>query len=121
MPLTKKHLGIFERECRRLQKTWGLNTWTLFVRWGDGKDSTIGALQGSNITNRKLFVYLNPDVEMSGAPITDKVIRDFARHEMLHCVLEPLSTIAASRYISDEERDAAEHEVLESLNRLLPR
>jgi hypothetical protein len=115
---TKAHLRIFEKECRRLQKLWGLNGWTLFVVH-EQRSAEVAAAMGSIPDNRKLWAYLNtawPDEQR----VTVANLKAAARHEMVHCLMDPLRWLAAERWVTQREYDAASHEVLEHLQRLLP-
>ena len=54
-------------------------------------------------------------------PVTEEEILITARHEAIHGLLGPLATLATSRFVTDNEMCAAEHEVLNVLDGALPR
>lgn len=74
----------------------------------------------SDPTQHRTRIFLAP-VWPDHTQVTEEEILITARHEAIHALLGPLSTLAASRFVTESEICAAEHEVLNILEGALPR
>lgn len=118
MKTTNRHFRIFDREVRRLWKLWGITGFELETRLSHEGELPPEAKAGACpfADQRRIIIVLNR--ELDDTP--DKVLRGYARHECIHALLQPLGRLACDRFVSNETLDAAEHEVLVRLERLLP-
>ena len=118
---TPEHFELFKKECSRLWDLWKISGWRLEFRHEDIEDQPRGmAGADSDPTQRRTRIFLSknwPD----HTPVTDEEILISARHETIHGLLGPLSTLATSRYVTDTEMCAAEHELLNVLDGVLPK
>lgn len=118
---TARHFELFKTECLRLWKLWGVTGWKLEFRHDDPADRPQGmAAATSDSTQHVTRIYLSTEWPYH-TPVTDEEILITARHEALHGLLGPLSSLASSRFVTDNEMCAAEHEVLNVLDGALPR
>jgi hypothetical protein len=118
---TQEHFEIFKKECLRLWDLWKISGWKLEFRHEDMEGQSQGmAGASSDPTQRCTRIFLST-VWPDHTPVTDHEILLTARHEAIHGLLGPLSTLATSRFVTDNEMCAAEHEVLNVLDGVLPR
>lgn len=117
---TNADLSVFEKECRRIGKLWGLNSWNLSFLIGCGaSDDVAAAAVETDVPQRDATLKLASWFKKKP---TQKQIRGWARHEMIHVVMEPLESFASWRYVSHkDEITGAVHETLAVLDKLLPR
>ncbi len=120
MKTTKRHFAIFRAECRRLEKLWGISGWAIYYQHGhlDGVPSDVLANTRVMLPERAILVSLTAEIQ--GAP-SDDDIRSFARHEMIHVLLEPMQSQFHMGKPKHEQELANCHEVLNRLERVLPR
>jgi len=118
---TPEQFQLFQNECLRLWALWKVSGWRLEFRHQE-IDGQPGMMAGadSDPTQRRTRIFLAP-VWPEHTPVTDSEILITARHEAIHGLLGPLSTLASSRFVTDSEMCAAEHEVLNVLEGALPR
>ena len=117
MKTTKKHFAIFKAECERLRKLWGLTGWR-FEYYHEPDSRGTCARCTVNGCQRGVCLQLAAYWEEL---VTVQRLRYFARHEMIHALLGPIDFLGANRFVSHDEHNAANHEVLERLMALLPR
>jgi len=115
---TKAHFALFEQECRRLQKLFLLDTWELEVRHGTDDDAHRDSELDTYLDGRKLTVAL---ARWLGKKPSNANLRAIARHEMIHAVTQPTSRLCRDRWVTPQQADQASHEVLNRLDKLLPR
>ncbi len=122
MKLNNKHLEIFRKECFRLHKKWGLTDWELHVDWSAQSCDQTYAECSANLTARTALITLWrewPDDKLEANQITEKNLKQTAKHEMIHVLLAPLAEVAASRYVSEDEYNAGNHAVVMRLMKLI--
>jgi hypothetical protein len=115
MKTTKRDFREFCDECRRLQKLWGLSGWRLQLGWEELDDHR-AATCSIDLEQRALYVVLGKQKDEQ-----DLGCREWARHEMIHALLAPIGALSYQRFVQRSELYSAEHEVIEQLDRLLPR
>lgn len=116
---TEKHFFIFRDECLRLQKAFGLLDWELgfgHIEMRGGTFADIRTTPAARFARLRLSTIWN-DNDVS---LTEKDIRDAAKHEMIHLLIQPLSAAAAERCINADELEEREHAVVQRLMYLLP-
>jgi hypothetical protein len=118
---TPEHFELFKTECLRLWKLWKISGWRLEFRH-EGIEGQPQGMAGaeSDPTQHRTRIFLST-VWPDHTPVTDDEILITARHEAIHGLLGPLSTLAQSRFLTDSELCAAEHEVLNVLDGVLPK
>ena len=119
MKTTKSHFRIFEAECRRLHKLWRLDGWHLEV-YHEDIDEESNADECASINQRSFKVRLGKKFPYDRFPPTVENLKKLARHEMIHGLLEPLSSLSYSRFTTADQLNSAEHEILQRLMGLLP-
>jgi hypothetical protein len=116
-PITAKHFRLFKREVLRLWKLWEMSGWELAVEHHQIGERVF-ANCGCNPGQRSIRIRLSKTSEV---PVTEASLLDSARHEMCHAVVEPLDSIGCCRYVTEDEINAASHEVLRRLMKVLPK
>lgn len=116
---TAKHFRIFSAECRRLAELWELSGWRIMCRH-TSLAPRVFAQCTANVLQRDIVIDLAVEWPES-REVTDGAVRSEARHEMIHALLNPLGGLMGCRFVSEDEANSAEHEVLRRLDRLLPR
>jgi hypothetical protein len=119
MKTSKAHFRVFKKEIRRLAKLWKMDGWLIEASHAEIEADRF-AEQCTHLEQRKCKLTLNKTWPENGGPITKTVLVDTARHEMVHCIVEPLSSLGWSRFATRPELAQAEHEVLRRLTLLLP-
>jgi len=120
MKTTKKDFAIFKAECLRLQKLWGLNGWCLrFAHVYMGEEVQARCCQNLLQHGALLKFSTSWVVEQEEAK-TCSSVREKARHEMIHVLTAPLRILADARHVTVDEVDAADHDVLQHLDKVLP-
>jgi hypothetical protein len=116
MRTTKKHFAIFKAECERLRALWGLTGWRFEyhhepdARGTCARCTVDGCQRGVRIQLASRWT----------ERVTKRQIRYLARHEMVHALLGPIDFLGANRFVTADEYEKGNHEVLERLMRLLP-
>lgn len=115
--VTPEHFEIFKAECLRLLDLWGMTDVRTEFFHVEMKSPNTGASCGFSVLQHAVSLTLNTvwDTEPDEARL-----RYYARHEMIHTLLGPYTAIAESRHVTEDELVAAEHAVLNRLDRLLP-
>jgi hypothetical protein len=116
MKTTARDFRIFRSECERLVKSWGLTGWNIRCEHGTGSVAC-RAQYTCDISNRVLWLRLSCDWDV--VPMRALLI-EAARHEVAHGVLGPLDCLNENRFVTRDEHNAAVHEVVHHLVRLLP-
>lgn len=117
---TQEDFELFRSECIRYQKLWGLSGWELRVNHLELDDDT-QAKCCRNLNRRGATVLLNTKWVLDDEePKTPEAIKSKARHEMIHVLTAPLELQAHNRYASELDLEMADHEVVATLDKLLP-
>jgi len=91
--------------------------WRLEIYPEHYSDSSVYARCHRHVTQRGIRICINDHWDK---PITEKDLLAYARHEVIHALLDPVASLAQCRFVTEDEINAAEHEVLNRLFRLLP-
>ena len=111
---TQEQFAEFETEVRRLWALLGMTGWDLYVLH-EGLDENIAARCTSDGVARRITISLNTK------PNEKSDVKRLARHEAGHAFIQPLGHYATCRCVSEDELNAAEHEVVMRLFALLER
>ena len=60
-------------------------------------------------------IFLNTDWDDAVRPLNKTELAETAKHEVIHILLARLFNIGSSRYITDDEINQAEHELVQKL------
>jgi hypothetical protein len=115
--ITAEQYEVFATEVRRLWALWGMSGWELVLEHFD-LPADVFANCGCNPGQRSIRIRL---CKKSPVELTDDMLRESARHEMCHAIVEPLDTMGCCRYVTEDELNQASHEVLRRLIVLLPK
>ena len=108
---TQKDFKEFKAEFNRMVEILGLKNWNLTFSLEKINDSTMADIH-YDCSARFANVRLNT------SKLTDKSLKDFARHEVYHLLLADLYDSATNRYISKSELDQIEEGVVVTLEKL---
>lgn len=116
--VTEEHFAVFSAEVRRLWDLWQLGSIRLELERDKLGGAEIGARCSFHPIQHSAFIKLNTEWDTE---VTEARLRAYARHETIHALIGELGALACARYVTDDELDAAEHLVLNRLDKLLPR
>lgn len=117
MKVTKTHYEYFKKECERWIKRFELNGWAVNFQLCELNDvlaETAYQYKPMNATIR-----LNSKWVDEVRPLNHGELSDIAKHEVIHLLLAKLDTLAHSRYVTKDELDQAEHELLQKLIKII--
>lgn len=117
MKLTQKHFEIFKKECLKYQDIFELHNWDLHFRWQNS--DTDRASCHNKVSGYISTLFLSRNWEGHGQKITDDDIKEVAKHEMIHVLLERVTASGRYRYVSENEMEEAEEELVRKLEYLL--
>ena len=95
MKTTKKHFEIFKRVCLKYFKEWQLDDWDVYFEHVDLKDSRARI----NITHNARMVEISLSTTWDQAIVDKKSLEAVAKHEVLHALLGPITTLTRSRCV----------------------
>lgn len=110
--LNKKHFLLFCSECKKYQKSWGVNGWDLsfeFVKLEQGDYAQVVR----DYEQHAVIISLNKN--WSDKEPTAENLQEIAKHEMLHILMARIWGMAHLRFVSEDELKAAEHEIVNKL------
>ena len=113
---TKKHFEIFKSACLKYFKEWQLDDWDVYFEHVDLKDSRAHI----NITHNARMVEISLSTTWDDSLVDKKSLEAVAKHEVLHALLGPITTLTRSRCVTSDEIVHGEHMVLMKLMKLLP-
>jgi hypothetical protein len=117
-PVTEEHFGVFKAECLRLLQLWGMSDLRLEIYHTELDAPDTVASCGVHVLQHAARIRLNTTCSVQ--PDTE-IILAYARHEMIHALLGPLSSLGSARCVTEDELVAAEHALLNRLSGLLPK
>lgn len=115
MITTTKHFQTFKNECLSFQNKWGLTGWELFFEHIklDGIYATVD-MDLATRNARLEFAKDWPDNK-----ITDEIIRETAKHEMIHLILGRINCLSRARYTTEAEINEANEEATKLLEKII--
>lgn len=118
---TKKDFELFKDECHKWVDRFELNNY--LVRFEHKHKDDANASSNSYSHNytvtfnlRKEIDYGKFDEELS----KEEFIKHLAKHEVIHCLLGRISTVAESRFLVKDELTEAEEELVIKLEKIIP-
>ena len=118
MKTTKKDFELFKKTCLEWQKKLYLDSWELF--FVHEKATGARAAIRTETTNHQAVVVFATDWSKANIePKTPEAIKKVAVHEMCHLLIGNLSNLGNSRYVSEDEINSAEEEVVRRLLKVL--
>ena len=91
-----KHFKLFKRESKKWIKLLSLQSWTSYFEreMPEGCEKALSAMC-PDFEAHAMFSYLNPEWN---EPVTDELLKESARHEVLELLLYPLAKMAGEKY-----------------------
>jgi hypothetical protein len=113
----KQQFKVFDQEIQRLYKKVPLPGWRLevYAQHYGAWEGACSAVCQVNLCQRSIAFGFNLDKAKEGKEYWTMI----ARHEYIHAILAPLAKVSQERYITAQQQDSAEHEVLEIVSGLL--
>lgn len=117
MKTTKKQFNLFKSECLRWADKFGLDGWRL--------DFYLEKLKGAQASVTRSYegcvaeVRLDTEIKIDDDGNYDQVVKESAKHEMIHALLGNLSALASSRYVQGDEIYKAEEELVRKLEKII--
>ena len=117
MKITKKHLKFFKKECDKWIKRFELNNFKVhyFLEDLDGCYAEISI----NLKGFVASVYLSNDINTSDAETVYSIIKESAKHEMIHLLLAKLGVMSRSREYTAQDCLEAEEEIVRKLEKII--
>ena len=119
MKTTKKHFELFKSECQKWIDIFELNKYKVAYEWKDLEvEATINAQEDGVTTTIGLgkdIGYDEFDYNMS----LKEYISSIAKHEVIHLLLSRFAWNATGRYISRDEMQEAEEELVRKLENII--
>ena len=110
MTTTKEQFNLFKKECLKRIKEFQLNTWQI--------DFYLKEIQNAQAqTDRDYLscmaqIYFNTEITKSPDETWGQLIKDTAKHEMIHVLEGNLAQLACSRFVTPDELEKAEEELV---------
>lgn len=117
MKTTRKQFELFKSECQKWIKRFELSGWRFDYLLED-----IGKHQADVnrfYENCVVTVRFNTAITRSDGRSFDSVIKNTAKHEMIHILIGNLATLAYSRYATESEITKAEEELNRKLEKII--
>lgn len=112
---SKKDFKIFKKAVRKYVKKYKLHSWCIYFH--HTKDKSRLAYVNANTQGRAVTFVLCKHWGM--AKITKKRLKDTAKHEVIHLILDALYQAGWSRFGTEENYLQANEAVAQHLTRLL--
>lgn len=116
MKVTSKQFAFFKKCCKQYIELFSLGNWEITYK--------LEKLEGNRcecwwkLSGYVATIYLN-DRWQQGWPLTNKILRNCALHEVAHLLLARLSSNARARYVQEEDLRESEEEVVRRVVRAL--
>jgi len=117
MTTTKKQFELFKKECRKWADRFGLNGWRFDFHLLD-----IGENQAEvrrDFMDCVATVRLHIELEKVDGETWTDVIKNSAKHEMIHVLLGNIATLANSRHVQADEIVKADEELTRKLEEII--
>jgi len=111
---TKTQFELFKGECIRLIEKWGITGWRIDFVWDD-EDSQERASVSQDLAGRVLCFYFPKKWADKETKISEEVVIESARHEVIHSLCARLRVLAAKRYVSEDEIYEANEEMARNI------
>ena len=112
---TQKHFELFKKWCRYYIKKFSLSGWRFDfyltnISTTEHQTEVIVDYSGCVVT-----VNFHIEIVRTSGETYEEVINYFAKHEMMHILIGNLAELAESRYITSDEIDKAQEELVYKL------
>ena len=117
MRTTQKQFELFKKECRKWIDRFELSGWQIdfYLRDIDSSQAQVQRDYMSCIAN----VNFHTEITKSPDETWEELINDTAKHEMIHILLSNLVLLAGSRYVTTDEIEKAEEELVVRLGKII--
>lgn len=115
---TKTHYGLFKKWFFYYADKAGLTEWRFDLVHGDcgAAYSTVN----SNSDGKVVTVCFNEVwCDRSGLPLTERIIKATAKHEVNEMLVSDLADLAQERYVTKQEIERVRHTLVRRLDRLV--
>ena len=112
MKPTQKHFEIFKKECLYWQDRFELHNWDLHFRWSNDKRKRASCT--ASISGYIATISLSKDWD-NYKKITEQDIKMTSKHEMIHVLLGRLSSLITATFLSSNEVEEANEEIVRKL------
>jgi hypothetical protein len=116
MKTTQKQFQLFKQECEKWIDKLELHNWSVHYQHCPLRHS---AQTTSDYLGMVATIGLNTEWDNGVRQLNDEEIAKSAKHEIIHLLLAKLDILASSRFISSNELDHAEHEIVRKLEHIL--
>lgn len=119
MKLNQKHYKIFKDECKKWIDVFGLKEYSVAFEFTKlkGAYATSNPSYDSKIVTIKLGT--NIDDLLDHGKDLDGMVKEWALHEVLHVVLNPIYCLSIARHATRAEIDQAEEGIVVRLTNVL--
>jgi hypothetical protein len=114
---TKAQFKTFVKWCEHYRQKFGLVNWQ--IDYEHVPLNGTHAYFNVNLLGYQATVSFTEHWTDEVVPLTEEQLRSDAKHEMMHIVTARLHATARERYINEHEIESAEHELVQTLCRLI--
>ena len=115
--ITENDFNFFVSECKKWQKKLELGNWDIdyFLEKLDSAEGTIDR----NYFSCRASITLATEIKLTNGDSAKKVIKEIAKHEMIHLLLSNFSAVGSSRFSTEDEFKKAEEELVVKLCKII--
>ena len=118
MKIRKKDFDFFVAECKRWIKRFHLIGWQVDFRMVE-LSGNAGAELRSDYVNSRATIALSPELTIFNSMTIEEELAMSAKHEVIHLLLRNFSALASARYVTMDELDKAEEELVRKLTTII--
>lgn len=119
MKTTQKQFELFKKECRKRSDRFELNCWRLDFYLKDISKTKRQALVEIDYASCVVDMNFHIEIIKNRGETWNELIKDLAKHEMLHVLTGNLTELAESRYVTPDELDKAQEELVVKLENII--
>jgi len=119
MKTTKKQFELFKKECHRWADRFELSEWRLDLGLSSKVRADTLADINRHLENRVITVRLNSNISKLKDESWEDLLKETAKHEMIHALLGATAILAKCRYVQEDELRAAEEGLVRKLEKLI--
>ena len=117
MKTSKKDFELFKKECRKWIDKLELNTYSVYFQQVPLDHEYAKTM--TQYLSMQATMALASDWDTEVRPLNRYEIAKVAKHEAVHLLLSKMDTLATSRFVTKDELDQAEHEIVRKLENIL--
>jgi len=122
MKTTKKHFELFKTECDKWIKKLELSDWDISIDWVNLKEECnfrVGLCEGFGENCARICLDKEiPDEYLGDKSIID-LVKETAKHEVIHVLVKNLEITALSRFVEQREIALATESLVRKLEKTL--